>query len=200
MLNKESAERSVTRRDILRLIPALVVVTLVTGCYEDEPYRRLAPEQEEIFKRRGLYGQRPLVDLRTMPGFTMSGTISGSFLSFSGGAEGGSRSNVQFAWRTGEEKPRIVISELPITKAVFVPSQETGIATVLFKFSDPKAWVHKVYSGLFIKGPYTFDSDNPNDFLQGVIQDYGPIKTSEKMTLATFTLPESEFKNILSPR
>ena len=187
-------ELYISRRGFLVQLPLGVFGLILSGCTDQTI--QLNVDQAAILERRGFSTPRPLVDLRSIPGFSFRGNVAGGFLSISGAAEGETQSVVQFAWQTAEERPRIILSELPFTKAVFEVVEEDSVKpVVLLHFNqlyNLHQWVPQDQGG----PRYTaFDSENPNDFLitKG-------SRGQDRLLYATFTLSRRDFGDFRTPR
>lgn len=176
--------RQLSRRELLKLVGVGAIGLALSGC-DDRGGRDLAT-QKQILEREGILGEHPLVDLREIPGFQASGSTGGGLLFFSGNLEGKTITSVQFAWRTNEEKSRVIITTIPMEKVAFVVVPNDGdvskkSAKVRFEldFSNISA---KLYPARPV------DSSNPNDFLD-------PKGTSVFLRLSTFEIDEKTFRD-----
>lgn len=121
-------------------------------------------EQQKKLSSLGMLGDLQLIDIRTIPGFN----VSGGFAFGSGNFNGETKSSIQFAWKTKQENPEVIISEIPVDKVIFnvISGQQDVPPHVDFNFvatGDTK-------------------SNNPNDYVG-------------KASTAVFTLSEDDFAN-----
>ena len=151
------------------------------GCVDESQGKQT---QTDVFIKRGIWGEIPLIDLRTVQGFAFSG--SGGFLSFSAAVISGTR--VQFAWRTMEpENPSTVISELPVSSVLFkVLDNPDGPPKVSFGL-DPEKFLTQKYTGSVRACVLPADYQNPNSYLL----------THPGIT--TFTMSRAEFGTFRVP-
>ncbi len=95
----------------------------------------------------GIDGDLQLVDIRTIPGFN----VSGGFIFGSGSFNGETKSSIQFAWKTKQkENPEVIISEMPVDQVIFNVINNKEVAPHL-NFNYP---------------PVMDLSDNPNDYVK----------------------------------
>lgn len=178
--------RLLSRRELLlKLVGVGAAGLTLSGC-DDGRGKRYLETQMRILEREGVLGEHPLVDLREIPGFQASGSAGGGLLFFSGNLEGKTITSVQFAWKTNEEKSRVIITTIPMEKIAFVVVPNDGdvsekSAKVRFEldFSNISA---KMYPAPPV------DSSNPNDFLDSRGH---PVF----LRLATFEMDEKTFRD-----
>jgi hypothetical protein len=123
-----------------------------------------ATEQEnKILIEKGFSGEHPIIDLRSVPGFSTNGNISGGFLAFNGEFEGKTTTMLQFAWKTKEEDDRIQISEVPISRIKFFVTEEKNTKpTVLFTEVNTENLLKRDEVNF---GYETQNSDNLNNYV-----------------------------------
>lgn len=177
--------RLLSRRELLKLVGVGAAGLTLSGC-DDGRGKRYLETQMRILEREGVLGEHPLVDLREIPGFQTSGSVGGGLLFFGGNLEGKNITSIQFAWKTNEQKSRIIITTLPMEKVAFMIVPNDGDATeksakVQFEL-DLSNISTKVYPA------YPIDSRNPNDFL-----DTKGVAVS--LRLATLEMDEKTFRD-----
>lgn len=144
-------------------IPIVGSVGIVAGLdkFVSEPNRQTADRRtQEVIQ--GISESYDIVDLRIVPGFQLNGNIGGGFVVFSGQVDGETKTILQFAWKTREQTPKTIISEVPMDKVIFIvtenPNDYTG-PKIKFTFDR-----NKVYNVAY-KNP--IDTSNPNNIIGG---------------------------------
>jgi len=134
-------------------------------------------ESLKEISEQGYDGDLTLVDIRTVPGFQLNGSVGG-FLAFSGSVNGETKTILQFAWKTKGEQPKIVISEMPIDEVVFQVNDKIenyNGPQVNFNIDSPEIRSSGLNNPL-----QRIDLGNPNNLMQYV-------------TKATFTMTQKDF-------
>lgn len=121
---KQPNGHSINRKFLPYGLAAIFALSLASTAFAS-----CSPSNEEkeiaVMQEQGILGKHPVVDLRTIPGFSSQGNISGGFLVFSGQYEGKTATLLQFAWKISDEDKNIQISEIPIDKVKFFVSDDS---------------------------------------------------------------------------
>ena len=177
--------RQLSRRDLLKRALGVgggFIGLTLSGC--DDRGQRYLETQMRILEREGVLGEHPLVDLREIPGFQASGSVGGGLLFFGGNLEGKNITSIQFAWKTNEQKSRIIITTLPMEKVAFMVVPNDGDASEKSAKVQFELDLSNISTKVYPAQP--LDSKNPNDFL-----DTKGIAVS--LRLATLEVDEKTF-------
>jgi len=169
-----------SRRSFLKSVAALAAGLVLPACVPESAAERGAKKMEQFLKEKGVLGPRPLVDLNSFPGFSMSGEAAGGIFIMIGSIEGESKTIVRFAWEANpQDNNRVVtISELPYDKCQFKVANEQILPTVTFEL-DPREFVAPA-------GNY-LTTNNLNEYVLWA-------------DLAVFSLTQSDLDNLLKPQ
>ncbi len=176
--------RQLSRRDLLKLVGVGAAGLALSGC--DDRRERYLASQKQILEREGILGEHPLVDLREIPGFQASGSVGGGLFFFGGNLEGKNITSVQFAWRTNEQKQRIIITTLPMEKVAFMVVPNDGDASEKSAKVQFELDFTNISAKMYPAQPV--DSKNPNDFLD-------PKGVAVFLGLATIEMDEKTFRD-----
>lgn len=119
-------------------------VLLVTGAkvYQQNSYNNTVRQEGQIMQEKGLFDEHPIVDLRSIPGFSANGNVSGGFLAINGEFKGKTQTLLQFAWKTNQNDEKIQIMEFPLSQIKFdVKADPNTKSTVSFGNLSPKKFV-----------------------------------------------------------
>jgi hypothetical protein len=160
----------------------------IGGCIQDHysnnaTNRSNLIEETQLLQEKGLMGDHPLIDLREVPGFDFNGQVSGGLLFIEGAIDGKTTQYIEFAWKTKEDDPRIIISKVPVENVQFTvikddPSVDAIKSTVLFTGMKPDAFVIKEVDHSNKKGSI-LDSGNPNDYVNKIADQLTIITMSQ---------------------
>jgi hypothetical protein len=185
---KEATTKDARSKNIAFIFAATVATSALAGIgiaygvnSENAANRLNFIKETQLLQEKGLIGDHPLMDLRELPGFDLNEQIKGGLLSIEGLIDGKTTQYIEFAWKTKEDDPRIIISKVPVENVQFMvikddPNANPTKSTVLFTGMKPEEFVKK--STLLSSRKSFLSSDNPNDYIERI---------SDQLTIITMS-------------
>lgn len=161
-MDKERISRREAIKAVTIIVGSALGISALAGCVTSK--EDATRDQRKILEEAGMSGEHPMIDGRSIPGFSQTGDISGGFLSFSGKLEGETTTILKFGWKVNAETKVFQVSEVSFKRIQFLEADPEAVPTVKFEM-DENSLRKLLLSRSDINSWYARRTDNLNEYV-----------------------------------